>query len=170
MSEQAPVRGLSRWALAMVLVAVLVLLLVLGRRDGGDDGAGATAGVAEGLSEGLSEGPPAAAPVPSDDAFCAGYRRLAAAQGQHLAQPGETGAQELAAAAADLVATGVPASMSPLVRTGYRIEISGVYDSLGDTLPGDAVPGALEDDGRATSVSGVVGAFGDWLAQYCPAR
>lgn len=156
----------GRWALAGVLVAVLALLLVLGRPGGPDDSPRG----AEGAGEADMPSPSAPVRTPSDDEFCSRYLVLAAGQGQYAAQPDETTTRLLRDAAEDLVAVGVPASMSPLARTGFRVEISGIYDSLGEELPAAAVPGALEDGGDGSSLSGVVGAFGDWLAQYCPAR
>ncbi|WP_408897794.1 hypothetical protein ACJ5H2_01485 [Nocardioides sp. R1-1] len=161
-------RDRGRWALAAVLGVVLVLLLVLGRPGGpGEPGAPAADLPA---SPGSSETGSEAGPVPSEEQFCSRYLVLAAGQGQYAAQPDETSARLLRDAAEELVSVGVPASMSPLARTGYRVEISGIYDSLGEDLPAAAVPGALGDEADGSSLSGVVGAFGDWLAQYCPAR
>ncbi|WP_436699108.1 hypothetical protein [Nocardioides sp. BYT-33-1] len=153
---------LPRLGLALALVVVLVVTLTFGRGGGHGDG-GDDPPPAEEAS------PAAGGAVPGEDEFCAGYLTLADAQGQYAAQPG-TAADALRAAAGDLVALGVPDSMSPLARTGYYVEISGVYGSLGDELDRSAVPGALVDDGSGASTSGSVGAFGDWLAQYCPAR
>jgi len=107
-------------------------------------------------------------PTPSEEAFCLAYGELAAAQGQYVALPDEGGARLLLSKADALVATGVPDSMSMLARTGYFVEISGIYTSLGQALDRSAVPGALEDDGSGTSVTGSGGAFGSWLNDFCP--
>lgn len=163
MSDASPL--LPRLGLALALVIVLVVTLSVGRGGGGGDGGSGDAPPA------AAEAPSSGGVVPGEDEFCAGYLTLADAQGRYAAQP-VTAADALRAAAGDLVALGVPDSMSRLVRTGYYVEISGVYSSLGEELDRSAVPEALADDGPggSTSTSGSVGAFGGWLAQYCPAR
>jgi len=150
--------ALPRVGLGVVLLVVLVVVL-FARGDGGDQDPAPPEGVST----------PTGPAAPGEDDFCTGYLALADAQAQYAAQPG-TAAEALRRAADDLVALGVPASMSPLVRTGYYAEISGIYGSLGDDLDRSVVPGALDDDGSGGSTSGSVGAFGGWLAQYCPAR
>lgn len=151
----------SRWALAVVLVGVLgATLVVLPQRD--DPAPAAPPPVAEPA--------PTATPAtaPSEESFCAAYGSLAAVQGQYLAQPDEVGAQLLRETLDGLLATGVPESMGVLARTGLFIDLSGVYESLGETLDPRAVPGAAEDAGDGTSTSGASGAFGEWLVELCP--
>lgn len=153
-----------RIGLGVLLVAVLGVVLLLRPGSGGagrqpPESAASPTGV-------LPTATPATAP--SEEAFCQGYRRLAAAQGQYAAQPDGPGAELLRGAADDLLAIGVPDSMQVPARTGYFVEISGIYASLGTALDRRAVPGAGEADG-GTSVSGVVGEFGVWLNRLCPA-
>ncbi len=148
--------------LAGVLVAVLALMLFLRPGDGDPADEPADAGASP---AGVV---PSATPdaAPSEEAFCEGYRRLAAAQGQYAAVPDATGAEILRGAADDLLATGVPDSMPVLARGGWFIEISGIYGSLGEELAPEAVPGAADGDQQ---VAGASGAFASWLADLCPA-
>lgn len=154
----------ARIGLGVLLVAVLGVVLFLRPGSGATDSpppeaAASPTGV-------LPTATPATAP--SEEAFCQGYRQLAAAQGQYAAQPDGPGAELLRGAADDLLAIGVPDSMQVPARTGYFVEISGIYASLGTALDRRSVPGAADADG-GTSVSGAVGEFGAWLNRFCPA-
>lgn len=154
----------SRLRLAVLLVGVLcAALVVLPRRDD------APAPASEPAAEPTGVMPTATPDVaPSEEAFCDAYGALAAVQGQYLAQPDEAGAQLLRDTLDGLLATGIPESMGVLPRTGLFIDLSGVYESLGETLDRRAVPGAAEDAGDGTSLSGASGAFGEWLVDLCP--
>lgn len=157
-----------RLGLGLVLVGVLVAtLFLLPRRDEpaatGPPPPSGPAGVV----------PTATGAAPSEEAFCAGFRTVAAVQGQYLAQPDETGAALLRDALDDLLATGVPDSMDTLARTGYLIEMTGLYGTLGEELDPSAVPGAATADGSGaadSSLAGAPGAFGQWLTELCPGR
>lgn len=144
----------------LIAVVALVLFQGLGRDSQPDDGVGGSG------SPSASEA--SSPPTSTDEGFCDRYRDLADAQAQYLASGGSA-EDTLRDAAHALVEGGVPESMSTVQRTGYYAEIAGVYESIGDELDRSAVPGALEDDGSGTSLSGAAGEFGSWLAQYCPA-
>jgi hypothetical protein len=116
---------------------------------------------------------PTATPTvpPSEEAFCHAYGDLAATQGSYVAQPDQAGADLLRAALDDILAVGIPESMGALARTGYFVDLSGLYADLGEVLDPRAVPGAAPDDpalSGGTSLTGAPGAFGDWLVDLCP--
>lgn len=154
-----------RVGFGLVLLAVLGVLLFLRPGAGGPDvpAAGPSPSGA-GLLPSVTPATP-----PTEEAFCESYRMLAASQGQYLAQPDERGATLLRTAAENLLATGVPDSMQVPARTGYFVEISGVYATLGERLDRRAVPGAAQDDGGSSSLSGAPGEFDAWLHRLCPA-
>ncbi|GAA4815015.1 hypothetical protein ACFQ0K_06815 [Nocardioides caeni] len=155
-----------RLDLLVLLLAVLGAVLFLA--PGGDRAEPAPAPDSE---AGPADAPATpSGPAPSEEAFCSAYRDLAAAQGQYVAQMDERGAELLRETADELVALGVPDSMSVLARTGFRLELSGIYGSIGLALDPTAVPGALTEDGDGTSLSGSAGEFGAWLSELCPAR
>lgn len=154
----------ARFGFGLVLLAVLgVILFLRPGADAPDDPAAEPSPPANGVLPSATPATP-----PSEEAFCQRYRMLASAQGQYAAQPDERGAELLREAADDLLATGVPDSMQVPARTGYFVEISGIYATLGEALDRRAVPGAAEDDG-GSSVSGSAGEFGAWLNRLCPA-
>lgn len=154
----------ARFGFGLVLLVVLGVILFV--RPGTDAPREPGAGPPPPANGVLPSATPAT--PPSEEAFCQGYRMLASAQGQYAAQPDERGAELLREAADDLLATGVPDSMQVPARTGYFVEISGIYATLGEALDRRAVPGAAEDDG-GSSVSGSAGEFGAWLNRLCPA-
>lgn len=163
MSEGRSTTPPVRVGFGLVLLAVLGVLLFLRPGTGGQD---APTGPEASESAVL---PTAPAAPPSEEAFCEGYRMLAASQGQYAAQPDEHGAALLRDAADNLLATGVPDSMQAPARTGYLVEISGIYASIGEKLDPRAVPGAAAQDDGGSSLSGAAGEFGAWLNRLCPA-
>lgn len=145
-------------AIGMVL---LVLALVLFVRPGGSDDDTAPGAAPSATPAGPG---PTGAPA-SDDEFCRGFRALAGAQAVYAATP-DTRSAELVRESADaLVAMGPPESMPIEARGGLYTLVSGVYTSLGETLPPSAVPGAAD----GPQVVGSDQAFGAWLNDYCPA-
>lgn len=102
-------------------------------------------------------------PTPSEEKFCAGFRRLAASQSEYAAAPDQRGVELLRAAADDLVDLGVPATMSLPARGGYHTVVAGIYDSIGLSLERAAV-GAPDEP-----VANEDAAFSSFLAEYCPA-
>lgn len=158
----------TRWALGLGMVAVVAVTAFGLPDDGGSDPASTGARAPASPSGVMPSETPAAAPT--DQTFCASYRALAAVQAEYAASPDDgQGRRLLEEMADDLLATGVPASMDPIVRAGFATELGGIYASLGLTLDRRAVAGAAEDAGDGTSISGPVGAFGRWLAELCPA-
>lgn len=109
--------------------------------------------------------PTTSAPIPptSEEAFCAAFRRLAATQGEYAAMPDERAGELLREAVDDLVAGGVPATMTLPARGGYHTVVEGIYASLGLSLERSAV-GAPDEP-----VAGEDAAFASYLAQFCPA-
>lgn len=148
----------SSGALAGLLL--LVLALVLLARTGGD-------GTTSGDRDPPSEPPPSTAfsepVVASEEEFCGQFRRLAAAQGEYAAAPDERASELLRDAADQMVATGIPATMTLPARSGYFTVLDGVYRSLGLSLDPAAV-GALDEPVDAADA-----AFSSYLTQYCPA-
>lgn len=147
-------------SLALISLLLAVLALVLFSRPGGD---------ADELDKPARAVQPSAStelPAPqaaSEEAFCAEFRRLAAAQGEYAAVPDERAAELLREAADRMVATGVPETMTLPARGGYFTVMEGIYGSLGLALQPAAV-GALDDP-----TEGADAAFSSYLVQYCPA-
>lgn len=160
-------RGPRSYVLAGGLVVAIVLVLfVLGPGGeqappgAGEDPVGAAdPSVSSVPDEAQPTEPPRQA---TDEEFCAGFVRLANSQGTFVSE-GETRPGPLQEAADDLVAIGVPQSMSLPARTGYHAVISGVYETIGLELPPEAVGAA------ATAVDGADAAFTAYLDQECPA-
>ncbi|GAA5124524.1 hypothetical protein GCM10023339_46120 [Alloalcanivorax gelatiniphagus] len=166
-SPEGARRGRQSYVLgaALVVVALMVLLVP---RPGGDEGPSGTA--QDGAS---AAGEPTGSAAPqvqttgapreaTDEAFCEQFVAMANVQGEFISN-GETRPDLLEQAADDLVAVGVPASMSLPARTGYFNVISGVYDSIGLGLAPAAVGAA------PAPVEGSDVAFTAYLDQYCPA-
>lgn len=154
--------GLDLWSrVGFGVLILLVLVLVVVVRPGGSDDSGSPD---EGSRSPTAIGP-TGAPA-SDEEFCRGFRELADAQAAYAATPDDGSAEDLVREAADaLVAMGPPESMPIEARGGLYTLVSGVYGSLGETLPPGAVPGAA--DGQ--QVAGSDQAFGAWLTDNCPA-
>jgi hypothetical protein len=145
----------------VVLAMAVILAAVLLFRPGDDEEPGSTP-----APTGSSSASSSAVPTPattSEEAFCAAFRRLAAAQGQYVATPDERAIEVLRAAADDLVSGGVPETMSLPARGGYHTVVEGVYETVGLSLDRSAV-GALDEP-----VSGEEAAFSSYLTQFCPA-
>ena len=158
-ARRGPTGVVGRVGFAVLLLCVLGVVVLV--RPGDDDRVRrADAGSSpSGVMPSATPSTP-----PSEEAFCAEYRLLAAAQGQYVAQPDARGAEILREAADRLLATGVPETMGLPARAGYFVELSGVYGSIGATLAPEAVPGS--GDGP---VAGASGEFSGWLAAFCPA-
>lgn len=158
-------RGLSgpaaRAAFAVLLLAVLGLVVFV--RPDGDEGAVGDEGATPAPTGVMPTATPATAP--SEAAFCDRYRSLAGAQSQYVAVPDDRSAGLLRDAADDLLATGIPGSMSVLAAGGFFAELSGVYGSIGLTLDPQAMPGAAE----ASRADGAPAAFASYLTGSCPA-
>lgn len=161
-----PVRAFLRSPPALVAALVVVGAFVLVLPRDGEDGP---------ATPDPSAGPvavmPTATPViaASEEAFCARFRMVADLQGQYAAQPDGTGAGLLRDEVDDILTIGVPDSMGGAARTGYFLDLSGIYESLGEELDPRAVPGAAADVTGGDSLSGPAGAFGSWLSEFCPA-
>jgi hypothetical protein len=154
--RRAAPRARSGLAGAAVLVGVIVLVLFY--RPGDDDPA--TGPQPTPTSTPTSVAPPAS---PSEEAFCAEFRRLAAAQSEYAAAPDARAIELLRDAADRLVEVGVPETMTLPARSGYFTVIDGVYGSLGLSIEPAAV-GALDEP-----VDGADAAFSSYLIQFCPA-
>lgn len=151
----------SRVVAGLLLLVVLALVLVV--RPGGSDEEGYPA-----TDPDVSTAPSAPGPTgrpATDDEFCRGFRELAAAQAVYAATPDARGADLLREAAGAVVAMGPPESMPIEARGGLFTTISGIYGSLGETLPPSAVPGSAD----GPQVAGSDQAFSGWLSEYCPA-
>lgn len=172
MSDRSRVPGRSQLALVATMVVVGVAVVAL-PRIGGPRDQGGEGGPGPGAPD-PSAGPPAVMPTatpviaPSEEAFCARFRRLSGLQGQYAAQPDETGAGLLRDEVDDVLAIGVPDSMGIPARTGYLLALSEIYESFGERLDPRAVPDALPDGADGTSLADPSGAFGTWLAELCP--
>lgn len=142
-------------------MAFVVLALVLFVRPGGsdEDPAPAASPSASPSGPGPTGAPPSAAE------FCQEFRELAAAQTVYAATPDTRGADLLRESADALVALGPPESMPVEARGGLYTVVSGIYGSIGETLPPSAVPGAAD----GPQITGSDQAFGAWLADVCPA-
>lgn len=143
--------------LIIVSLVLAVLAIVLFYRPGGEE--------ASTPPPDPTPSPPttSAPPEVSEEAFCAEFRRLAAAQGEYAAVPDERATELLREAVDRLVATGVPATMTIPARAGYYTLLEGIYSSLGLSLEPSAV-GAPDDP-----VEKADAAFTSYLTQYCPA-
>lgn len=148
----------SRLGVGLLILGVLALVLVVRPGGAGDDDP----------SPDATPSPPVPGPTgrPATDAeFCRGFRELAAAQAVYAATPDAPGAELLQEAADVVVAMGPPESMPIEARGGLFTAVSGIYGSLGQTLPPSAVPGAAD----GSQVAGSDQAFSAWLSEYCPA-
>lgn len=151
-------RQVSRPVVLLVLLMLGVLAAVLLARPGEDDApAPSTPTPADPPT---SVAPPA---TPSEEEFCAGFRKLAATQSAYAAAPDQRAVELLRQAADDLIALGVPKTMSLPARGGYHTVVGGIYDSIGLSLERSAV-GALEETDPNEDP-----AFSSYLAQFCPA-
>ncbi|WP_210649242.1 hypothetical protein [Nocardioides sp. SYSU D00065] len=97
----------------------------------------------------------------TEKAFCDAFVAMVKSEGQ---APGtrETRTDRLERLANDLVAVGVPASMSLPARTGYFEVMSDVYEHIGLELAPEAVGAA------SLSLEGAEAAFTAYLDQNCP--
>ncbi|NYI99395.1 hypothetical protein HNR19_000094 [Nocardioides thalensis] len=150
----------SRVGAGLLILVVLALVLLV--RPGGTDDAGPGPEADPSTSP---SGPGPTGPPATDGEFCRAFRALAAAQSVYVATPDARGAELLREAAAAVVAMGPPESMPIEARGGLFTALSGIYGSLGETLPPSAVPGAAD----GPQVAGSDQAFSGWLNEYCPA-
>ena len=155
----------SRYVLgATLVVSVLLVLFVLG--PSGDEGP------SDAAQDVVAPGDPTTSPartevqarVPprqaTEEEFCLAFVAVANSEAQFLAG-GEAG--ELQLSADDLIAVGVPRTMSLTARTGYYRLIASVYETIDMELAPEAV-GAV-----SSSFEGADPAFSAYMDQYCPA-
>lgn len=151
-------RATAPAGLVAVPLLLIVLAIVLLYRPGGEEGSSPAPDPTSTPST-TAVAPPEA----SEEAFCAEFRRLAAAQGEYAAVPDERASELLREAVDRLVEVGVPSTMTIPARAGYFTVLDGIYSSLGLSLEPGAV-GAPDEP-----VEDADAAFTSYLTQYCPA-
>ncbi len=136
-----------------VVVAVVVIVLVLGRgSDDGDPG--------DRHRDDAGTGTP---PVVPDDAWCAGWDTMVAAQGQWVATPTSDSSMALLLAVDELQGLGVPESLDP---AGYT-ELNAVLDDLRASVDPTFTASVAPSEPADVSAGDKNAPFGAWLAQYC---
>lgn len=157
-------RRLHTYVLGAALVVVVLLVLFV-PRPGGEGPTGPAPDVAPpgettpaARAEVQTTGAPRRA---TDEAFCDAFVAMVNSEGQ---PPGEreTRTERLEQLADELLAVGVPATMSLPARTGYYEVMSDVYDHIGLELAPEAVGAA------SLSIEGAGAAFTAYLDKNCP--